>query len=125
MAEWQPRLLEHPRAETGEHLRSVIHYHGGGYDLLFVRDDVSDAYTEAAVEAVVRGLGVETVEKRIKEELYAHGDLEFTVLRFEEGIELFVHLGERSGVAVGFDPAAVDEWPSCLDRYFGEAEVGG
>lgn len=96
-------LTEFLRARVGDHLRSVIQYDDAGADLLYVRDDVADEYTDDEVERVVRDVRLEAVEKPHQESLYEHGPLDCTIRCFEDAVEMHFPHDERSGTAVALD----------------------
>lgn len=91
------------RDRVGDNLRSVIYYDDDGGDVLYVRDDVADEYTETDVEEVVRDVRLEAVEKPHQEDLYAHGPLNYTVRWFEDAVEMHFLHDETSGTAVALD----------------------
>ncbi|WP_135851146.1 DUF7522 family protein [Halorussus salinus] len=91
------------RDRVGDHLRSVIYYDDDGGDVLYVRDDVADEYTERDIKEVVRDVRLEAVEKPHQEDLYAHGPLNYTVRSFEDAVEMHFLHDETSGTAVALD----------------------
>lgn len=96
-------LTEFLEEYVGDHLRSVIHYDEDGGEILYVRDDVADKYTEKEVEKIVRDVRLEAVEKPHQESLYAHGPLNVTVRSFEDAVEMHFPNDETSGTAVALD----------------------
>jgi hypothetical protein len=96
-------LTEFLKERVDDHLRSVIYYDDDGGDVLYVRDDVADEYTERDVAEVVRDVRLEAVEKPHQEDLYAHGSLNYTVRSFEDAVEMHFLHDETSGTAVALD----------------------
>ncbi|UPV73825.1 hypothetical protein M0R89_14925 [Halorussus limi] len=96
-------LTEFLRARVGDHLRSVIYYDDDGGEVLYVRDDVADEYTDGDIREVVRDVRLEAVEKPHQEDLYAHGPLNCTVRSFEDAVEMHFPHDETSGTAVALD----------------------
>jgi hypothetical protein len=96
-------LTEFLRDHVGNHLRSVIYYDEDGGEVLYVRDDVADQYTDDDVEQVVRDVRLEAVDKSHQEDLYAHGPLNATVRCFEDAVEMHFPHDETSGTAVALD----------------------
>jgi hypothetical protein len=96
-------LTEFLRECVGDHLRSVIYYDDGGGEVLYVRDDVADQYTDDDVAEVVRDVRLEAVEKTHQEDLYAHGPLNATVRCFDDAVEMHFPHDETSGTAVALD----------------------
>jgi len=96
-------LTEYLRDRVGEHLRSVLAYDGDGGELLYVRDDVADQYSEAEIANIVREVRLEAIEKPHQEDLYAHGSMNCTVRSFEDAVEIHLPRDETSGTVVAFD----------------------
>ncbi|WP_115865694.1 DUF7522 family protein [Halorussus litoreus] len=96
-------LTEFLREYVGDHLRSVIRYDEDDSEVLFVRDDVADEYTDDDVVQVVRDVRLEAVEKPHQESLYAHGQLNATVRCFDDAVEMHFAHDETSGIAVALD----------------------
>lgn len=112
------QLTEFLTAEYGDDLQAVISYRRGSFRLAYVRDDLADAYAESNLDGLLNEIGIETGERRLKERVFDHGDLRWTVKCFDEAIECYLFAGPRSGIAVTLNPTAldqprttVDEWP--------------
>lgn len=100
------RVATFLQQEVGDELRSVIYYDKETFDLVYVRDDVREQYSERDLERVRQELGVASFGKPALEDLYVHGDLKCTVQCFEEAIEMHFLASDTEGIAVGLDPAA-------------------
>src|SRR6056297_1653070 len=96
-------LTEFLRERVGDHLRSVIYYDDDGGEVLYVRDDVADQYTDDDIDQVVRDVRLEAVEKPHQESLYEHGPLNCTVRSFDDAVEMHFPHDETSGTAVALD----------------------
>ena len=96
-------LTEFLKERVGDHLRSVIFYDDAGGQVLYVRDDVADEYTDADIEEVVQDVRLESVDKPHQESLYSHGPLNCTLRSFDDAVELHFPHNETSGTAVALD----------------------
>ncbi|USZ68476.1 hypothetical protein NGM10_01750 [Halorussus salilacus] len=96
-------LTEFLQDYVGDHLRSVIFYDEDGAELLYVRDDVAEQYSEDEIGRVVDDVRLEAVEKPHQEDLYAHGRLNCTVRCFDDAVEMHFPRDETSGTAVALD----------------------
>ncbi|MFC7080377.1 DUF7522 family protein [Halorussus caseinilyticus] len=96
-------LTEFLRNRVGDHLRSVIYYDDDGGEVLYVREDVADQYTDDDIDQVVRDVRLEAVEKPHQESLYEHGPLNCTVRSFDDAVEMHFPHDETSGTAVALD----------------------
>ena len=88
------------------HLRSVVWYDQGDFEILYGRADVLSRYSTAEIEEVIAELALESREKPLKEQLYTHGSLNCTIQCYEDGIEMHFVIGEGEGVAIGLDEDA-------------------
>ncbi|WP_435178668.1 DUF7522 family protein [Halorussus sp. AFM4] len=96
-------LTEFLRERVGDHLRSVLAYDDEGADLLYVRDDVADQYTDEEMARVADDVRLEAIDKPHQESLYEHGRLDATVRSFEDAVEMHFPHDETSGTAVALD----------------------
>lgn len=96
------RLAAFLREQVGDGLRSVIYYDPEGYEVVFVREDVT-GYDDRTVEDIVTDLRADSYEQDIREDLHGHGSVNCTVWVFEEAIEMHFVAGERRGLAVALD----------------------
>ena len=107
--------------EVGDELRSVIYYDETTFDLVYVRDDVREQYSERDLERVRQELGVASFGKPALEDLYVHGDLQCTVQCFQEAIEIHFLASDTESIAVGLDPAAFVTHRTFIGRCLEEA----
>ena len=88
------------------HLRSVIWYDQGDFEILYGRADVLSRYSTVEIDEVIDELALESREKPLKEQLYTHGSLNCTIQCYEDGIEMHFVVSEGEGVAIGLDADA-------------------
>lgn len=121
------RLVDFFQNETTTDLRSVIYYDTGDYDLIHAHENLDERYAEENIDDIINELGIQSLERSIKENAYHHGDLQCSVKWFEDGIELYIFTGETEGIAVGFGPMAFIESQSFLWRCLEKAglEIDG
>lgn len=93
--------------QVGDNLRSVAYYDADDYDVVYLRDDVADEYTETDHERVGRDVRLENVERHLQEDLYVHGDLQCTVRCFEDAVEMHFALDDATGVTAALDAEAL------------------
>lgn len=110
-------LVEHLRERLGDELLAVVYYERGGYDVVYVRDDLTDEYTEPTIEKRIEEIGFETHERGLIERSYDHGELRSTVKSFDEAIECYLFVGPHSCIAVSLTPTAFHDLRSTLDRW--------
>ncbi|NHN58633.1 MULTISPECIES: hypothetical protein [Halorussus] len=96
-------LTEFLRERVGDHMRSVLTYDDEGAELLYVRDDVADQYTDEEMARVADDVRLEAVAKHHQEDLYRHGELNATVRCFDDAVEMHFPRDETSGTAVALD----------------------
>lgn len=92
---------------VGDNLRSVAHYDADSYDVVYLRDDVADQYSETDHDRVSREARLESVDREHQEDLYVHGRLECTVRAFENAVEMHFPVDDASGVTVALDAEAL------------------
>lgn len=117
------QLADFLQEETLANLRSVIYYDAGSYELIYAHEDLDERYTEDDIDDIINELGVQSLERSIKESAYHNGDLQCSVKWFEDGIELYIFLGETEGIAVGFGSMTFIESRSFLWRCLDAAGV--
>ncbi|WP_276272612.1 DUF7522 family protein [Haloarcula litorea] len=98
------RLVERLRGLAGDELRGAIRYEETAYDLLYIRDDVAETYSEDEIAAAVDDIALEAMgDPERLSGLYRMGQLEATARWFSEGILVHVPADGTTGVAVSFD----------------------
>lgn len=91
------------RDQVGDNLRSIAYYDDGDYEVVYLRDDVADQYTENEQERVGRDVRLESVAKGHQEDLYVHGSLQCTVRVFEDAVEMHFAFEDGTGVTAALD----------------------
>ncbi|KZN25860.1 hypothetical protein A4G99_05455 [Haladaptatus sp. R4] len=99
-------LVTYLQTHVGDLLRSVLYYDADSCELLYIRDDVADAYDEQERADVRRDMRLEAIEKSHQEDLYNHGSLNCTIRCFDDAIEMHFTHGELCGTAVALDGEA-------------------
>ncbi len=93
------------REQAGDALRVVATYDRDGYDPVYVRDDVEGHLADQAErvhdELVLQGLG-----RGHLEDLFAAGDLQCSIHRFDDLTAFHFAVGEFSGLFVSVDSEA-------------------
>lgn len=112
-------LVDFLQERAGEYLRSVIHYDRDSHELLHLRRDVAQAYSDGEIDRVLEELRHESMDAARQEAMYVHGELGCVVRVFEAAVEMhFPHAG-CSGTAIALDPEAATRLHSfvgeCLD----------
>lgn len=117
-------LVTYLQEHVGDLLRSVLYYDADSCELLYIRDDVADAYDERERADVRRDMRLEAIEKSHQEDLYNHGSLNCTIRCFDDAIEMHFTHGELCGTAVALDGEAFAVQNTfvgaCLDIMNGE-----
>ena len=105
------RVEEFFKDRTAGNLRSIITYEKNEFDIVFVRDDVSEQYTPDDVEIAVDHARMESLTAPIYDGVYSvdHGELDCMVKCFERVIEMNFVLSDGVGAAVALDEAAMAE----------------
>lgn len=103
------RLEEFFGERANDNLRSIVHYEREGFDVVYLRDDVDELYSEEEIETAIDDARMESLTAPIYEGTYseAHGDLTCMVKCFKNVIEINFALADGVGVAVGLDAAAM------------------
>lgn len=108
--------------EVGSLVRSITYFHEDGREVLHIRDDVADQYSENEIQTVFTDLSFDSLGKKHTEQMYVHGKLSCIVRHFAEAIELHFPHGEKSGTAVALDPTAINDLGSiiqdCLSKLY-------
>jgi hypothetical protein len=95
-------LVDSLRAEAGDALRVIAVYDREGYAPVYVRDDVSERMTKRA-DAVHDELVLQGIGRGHLEDLFAAGELECSMHRFEELTAFHFAAGEFTGLFVSLD----------------------
>lgn len=117
------RLIDFLEDVVDDELRSVTWYDGGDFEILYARDDVLAEYTEEEVEDVIDELTMTSLSKPVKEDIYAHGELECLVECYEGGIEMQFVLGDGEGIAISLEPQAFATHRTFIGKCLNEVGV--
>lgn len=112
------------RHEAGPLVRSVAYFTENRREVLYIRDDVADQYSENEIQDIFNGLSFDSLGKEHTEQMYVHGELNCIVRHFAEAIEIHFPSGEKSGTAVALEPDAINDLGSiiqdCLSKFSDE-----
>lgn len=117
-------LVPFLKEEAGEYLRSVVHYCGKDREILYLKEEIEEQYTEDDLEDIFESLFFEAFGRGYQEEMYVHGQLNCVVRCFDEAVELHFPHGETTGTAVALEPAATADLEglvdNCLTELYGD-----
>lgn len=99
-------MVEFLRQDAGPYLRSAFHYDAEEYELLYIRDDVDEQYTDEELQRVVDDWRAKKWDGDEYERLLSVGNLHCTVRLFDEAIIFHFAQGPRVGTVVTLDPQA-------------------
>lgn len=99
-------LMDFLREETGQFLRSVIHYTSDDYEILYLREDIESEYQDGDIEQVINNLRMESIDTPRQEQMYVHGRLGSTIRVFEDAVEIHLPHDDYEGTAIALDPEA-------------------
>lgn len=105
------RLEAYFELRTDGALRSIVKYEPDSYEIVHLRDDVAEQYTERELANAIDDSRMESMTAPIYEDTFAadHGALTCMVKCFEDVIEMNFVLGDGVGAAVALDEAAIRE----------------
>ena len=105
------RLEEFFDQRTDNHLRSIVKYEEKDHDIIYLRDDVADQYTESELEEAVDDSRMESLMAPIYDDIFTseHGGLTCMVKCFKHAIEMNFVLSDGIGAAVALDATAMTE----------------
>lgn len=105
------RLQEFFENRANNKLRSIVKYDADGMEIVYIRDDVSEQYTDEERETAIDESRMESLHVPIYEHAFSenHGDLQCMVNCFENVIEMNFAIEDGVGVAVAMDAEAMDD----------------
>lgn len=105
------RLERFFEGRTNGNLRSIVKYDGDSYDIIYLREDVANQYSEPEIESAIDDSRFSSLSVPIYEDIYSddHGDLTCMVQCFENVIEMNFVLEDGVGAAVALDEEAFTE----------------
>jgi hypothetical protein len=97
------RLIERIRTFADESLRGAIYYDESRREVLHIREDVAEQYSDAEIETAIEDLALEAFGDPTRlTDLYQMGELRATTRWFEDGILVHYPFSDVSGVAISF-----------------------
>lgn len=97
-------LVDRYRQVESAELRTTLWYDGDDYEVVYVREDVSEQYSPEEFEEKVKQLVVEGLgDPPTQEQFRLFGDVNVVIRRFDRGVMLHFPIDEFSGVAATFD----------------------
>lgn len=105
------RLEDFFKQRTDDNLRSIVKYERDSYDVVFLRDDVSEEYTTRELESAIDASRMDSLSSPIYENTFSedHGELTCLVQCFEEVAEMNFVLEDGTGAAVALDVEAMTD----------------
>lgn len=103
------RLRDHLRSQVGDALRSIVYYDADSQQVVYLRDDVSAAISDAQARGLVDFLREREDIAAARRRMGLDGDLRCNVHCWEDRIGIhFVH-GPDSGTLVALEPSVSRE----------------
>jgi hypothetical protein len=96
-------LVNHLRDIVGDDVRMVLVYGEREYEDTFLRDDISEEYTEADLEGLRREIIVFSLGKTRVGDVTHVGELRHIIYDTEDALSIQLLLGEHEGVFVSVD----------------------
>lgn len=105
------RLEEFFKQRTDGSLRSIVKYEPDDFEIVHLRNDVAEQYTEREIDESVDDLRMESLSAPIYEDSFSedHGELTCMVKCFENVVEMNFVLDDGVGAAVALDEEALSE----------------
>lgn len=104
------RLEDFFEQRTDGKLRSIVKYEEDSFEIVHLRDDVVDQYTEEEIEDVIDDSRMDSLTAPIYKNTFSedHGELTCLVQCFEDVIEMNFVLFDGVGAAVALDAEMTD-----------------
>lgn len=98
-------------------LRSIVKYEEREYDIVYLREDVAQQYTEGEIQGAMDEAVVDSIAAPLYGHVFAddHGDLTCLVQCYENVVELNFVLSEGVGAAVALDEGALRNESGLID----------
>jgi hypothetical protein len=100
---------------AGEALRAVGHYSEDEYEVVHLRDDLRQQYTDEEIQAIVEDLRWESFTKSSQEGQFHLGGLKCSIQAFEEGVVMHFPYDDQHGTLVSLDPGAARDLMQFID----------
>lgn len=103
------RLEEFFLDRVDEKLRSIVMYEEDGFEVVYLRDDVGEQYTDVEIDDAIDESRMESLAAPIYADQFAedHGELTCMVKCYEYVIEMNFVLDDGVGAAVALDAGAL------------------
>lgn len=98
------KLVEFLQSRAGEYLRGAVHYTGDDYEVLYLRDDVEQKYSEADLDALFSYWRRRNAGQG--DEPFSLGNLHSTVQLYDGGLLFHFTQGDELGTVITLDPEA-------------------
>ena len=100
---------------AGDSLRAVGHYSADDYEIVYLRDDVRDRYSDADIKEIVKNLRWESFAKSTHEGQYHLGSLNCSIQAFVEGVVMQFPYDDKHGTLITLDPGAARQLVAFID----------
>ena len=108
-------LAEYLEQRAGESLRAVGHYSADDYEIVQLRDDVREQYSDDEIGEIVEELRWESFAKPTQERQYRLGGLTCSIQTFEDGVVMHFPYDDQHGTLVSLDPGAARQLMQFID----------
>lgn len=108
-------LAEYLEQRAGDSLRAVGHYSTDNYEIVYLRDDVREQYSDDKIEEIVEDLRWESFAKPTQERQYRLGSLTCSIQAFEEGVVMHFPYDDNRGTLISLAPGAARQLMGFID----------
>jgi hypothetical protein len=108
-------LAEYLEQRAGDSLRAVGHYSTDDYEIVHLRDDVREQYSDDEIEDIVEDLRWESFAKSTQERQYRFGSLNCSIQAFEEGVVMHFPYDDNRGTLISLAPGAARQLIGFID----------
>jgi hypothetical protein len=116
-------LAAHIRSLDAGELRSVVHYDGDDYDVLFKSALADEAFTDEEYNEVARHLVLKALDDGFEQPEFARfGHLDATVRWFHNLVAVQVPMDDWSGVIVTFNRDSITDTSALVEEILGFLE---
>lgn len=110
-------LAAHIRSLDAGELRTVVHYDGDDYDVLFNSDRVTEEFTDVEYDEVVKHLVLKALDDGFEQPEFARfGHLDATVRWFHDVVAVQVPMDDWTGVIVTFDRDSITNTSALVEE---------
>ena len=113
-------LAAHIRSMDAGELRTVVHYDGDDYDVVFQSDRIGEAFTDVEFDEVAKHLVLKALDDGFEQPEFARfGHLDATVRWFHDVVAVQVPQDDWSGVIVTFDRDSITNTSALVEEILG------